>query len=308
MASLLGALWALSLLGQASPASAHLSPAGAVRAFQFADGALPTVDADLSDWSAVGATYRAQTAALTDLVHGASVDPHDFAAELMVGWNPRVNRLWVSARVIDDIHQIDRAAGTASMRIFQDDAMEIFLDADHSGGQFANFVDLSPAEQLRHNGTEANHFVIAGPPPDADFFVNFSAAGWYSLADGPYTAAAYRSGPRPGGGTETTYEAMFVPFDRIDVNAVFLSAEHRLREGEVIGFNVEFDDYDRFPELLDAKWSLSGGQNSFQLSERFADLMLMPPDDILPTVVEDVSWGRLKVRPNPAGVVNWWTP
>jgi hypothetical protein len=101
---------------------------------------------------------------------------------------------------------------------------------------------------------------------------------------------------------------MFVPFDRIDVNAVFLSAEHRLREGEVLGFNVEFDDYDRFPELLDAKWSLSGGQNSFQLSERFADLMLMPPDDILPTVVEDVSWGRLKTLSIPAGAVNWWTP
>jgi hypothetical protein len=90
---------------------------------------------------------------------------------------------------------------------------------------------------------------------------------------------------------------MFVPFDRIDVDAVFLSDEHPLREGQVIGFNVEFDDYDRFSELLDAKWSLSGGQNAFQLSERFADLMLMPLEGIFPTRVEDVSWGHLKASP-----------
>lgn len=266
-----------------------------VQAFQFPDRFVPVVDADLGDWAVVGTEYTVGTSAFRDLVHeGTSVDPADFTVELKVGWNPAVNRIYLAARVTDDIHQIDRPAGSASLRIFQDDAMEIFLDADHSGGQFANFVDLSPAEQLRRNGTEANHFVIAGPPPDAVYLVNYSAAGWYALPDGPYTAAAYRTGAGPTGGTETTYEAMFVPFDRIDVDAVFLSDEHPLREGQVIGFNMEFDDYDRSSELLDAKWSLSGGQNAFQLSERFTDLMLMPLEGIFPTRTEDVSWGHLK--------------
>ncbi len=272
----------------------HLTPAGTIRAYQFTDDRLPVVDGNLSDWNAVGGSYWLSTEAFTDLVHGSAVDNRDLGIRLGVGWNPSVNRLWVAATVTDDIHQIDRPAGSAALRIFQDDAMEVFIDADHSGGQFANFVDLSAVEQVRQNGTQANHFVIAGPPPDGDYFVNFSAAAWYSLANGPYTAAAYQLRDLPAGGTEITYEAMFVPFDRVDVNAVFLSDEHQLREGEVIGFNVEIDDYDRFSELLDAKWSLSGGQNSFQLADRFADLMLMPVDGIFPTGVQGVGWGGLK--------------
>jgi hypothetical protein len=272
----------------------HLTPSGAIRADQFTDDRVPVVDADLSDWAGVGSPYWSTTEVFTDLVHASAVDNRDLGIRLGVGWNPTVNRLWVAATVIDDIHQVDRPAGSAALRIFQDDAMEVFIDADHSGGQFANFVDLTPAEQLRQNGTQANHFVIAGPPPDGDFLVNFSAAAWYSLANGPYTAAAYRLRDLPAGGTEITYEAMFVPFDRLDVNAVFLSDEHRLREGQVLGFNVEIDDYDRFSELLDAKWSLSGGQNSFQLADRFTDLMLMPLDGIFPTAAQGVGWGALK--------------
>ncbi|MFA6108620.1 MAG: hypothetical protein WDA75_07620, partial [Candidatus Latescibacterota bacterium] len=194
----------------------------------------------------------------------------------------------------ENIHQVDRPAGSAALRIFQDDALEVFLDADHSGGQYANFAELSPAEQLLRNGTEANHFVIAGPPPDDVYFVGFSAAAWYALADGPYTAVAYRVDGAVAGRTAISYEAMFVPFDRVDVHAVFLSDEHRLQEGEILGFNLEFDDYDRASELLDGKWSLSGGYNGFQLSERFADLMLMPIEGIFSTNVGECSWGRLK--------------
>ena len=70
------------------------------------------------------------------------------------------------------MHQIDRPAGSATV-LWEDDAMELFIDADHSGGQFANFTELSHEERIRRNGVEANHFVLAGPPPDEDFFVNF---------------------------------------------------------------------------------------------------------------------------------------
>ena len=48
----------------------------------------------------------------------------------------------------------------------------------------------------------------------------------------------------------TSYEVMLVPFDRVDINAVFQSEEHLLREGEILGFNVEFNDFDVHSELL----------------------------------------------------------
>ncbi|MBT7599077.1 MAG: hypothetical protein HN559_29510 [Gemmatimonadetes bacterium] len=147
------------------------------------------------------------------------------------------------------------------------------------------------------NGTEANHFVLAGPHSDGEEFVNFSAAGWYALSEGPYTQAAIRSEPDSEGAGVTRYEMSVVPFDRINIAADFLSVRHDFRPDEVIGFNLEFSDYDARSELFDAKWSLSGGFNAFRLSERFTDLWLEPPARA--TAIHDVSWGRIKASLSP---------
>lgn len=285
------------IIGLTSPAIGHQPEGEIYKAFQFPDLLLPSIDGDLSDWALVDDSYVIRTDHLQNLI-GSEVgvsDSVDFSVRLMVGWNKTANRLYIAAQVRDDIHQIDRPAGSAAVRIFQDDAMELFIDADHSGGQYANFTELSPDEQLQRNGAEANHFVLAGPPPDEDFFVNFSAAAWYALASGPYTEAAIEFVGVSGGNGVTSYEVMLAPFDHVDVNAVFQSKEHVLIESEIIGFNVEFNDFDANSELFDAKWSISGQLNSFRFSERFADLILMPLEAIFePTIVETNSWGRLK--------------
>lgn len=286
-------LW---MFGLTPAAHGHLPSGKVYRVFQFPDYLVPVIDGELQDWDWVDQSYAISTADFRDLVkeEDAELDAADFAVRLMVGWNAASNQLFVAARVVDDIHQIDRPSGSAAARIFQDDAMELFLDADHSGGQYADFAELSPVEQLSRNGTEASHFVMAGPPPDDDFFINFSAAAWYALTDGPFSKAAYRLEETTDGTMAVNYELMLASFDRIDVDAVFLSDEHRLREGEIIGFNVEFDDFDFSSELLDGKWSLSGGYNSFRFSERFTDLMLMPFESIFHTDAEVATWGRIK--------------
>ncbi len=281
-------------VGLAKPAQGHYPEGVAYKAFQFPDPLVPAIDGDLTDWEVVGDSYTILTGQFHDLINPEveASDSDDFAVRLMVGWNKAENRLYIAAQVRDDIHQIDRPAGSTGM-LFQDDAMELFIDADHSGGQFANFTELSHEEQWRRNGTEANHFVLAGPPPDEDFFVNFSAATWYALADGPYTGAAVEFVGSLGGEGVTNYEVMLVPFDRVDINAVFQSEEHLLREGEILGFNVEFNDLDVHSELFDAKWSLSGQHNSYRFSDRFTDLILMPMEGTF-TAVESRSWGSLK--------------
>lgn len=252
------------------------------------------MDGDLDDWELVDGSYQVSGLDFRDLVDEKKMNAGDFSIRLMVGWNRAENKLFVGARVTDDIHQIDRPSGTAGYQIFQDDAVEIFLDADHSGGQYADFSELEPEDQLLKNGTEASHFVIAGPPPDGDFFVHFSAASWYALADGPFSQAAFNLDEKADGTAVMTYELMLVPFDRIDINAVFLSDEHHMREGEILGFNVEFNDFDLRSELYDAKWSLSGAHNGFRFSERFTDLILMPFEGIFETEVGGTSWGRIK--------------
>ena len=284
------------IVGLAKPALGHYPEGTAYRAFQFPDHLVPAIDGDLRDWKIVGDSYVILTGQFHDLISPEveASDSDDFAARLMVGWNKAENKLYIAAQVRDDIHQIDRPAGNTVL-FFQDDAMELFIDADHSGGQFANFAELSHEEQLRHNGAKANHFILAGPPPDEDFFVNYSAAAWYALPDGPYTGASVEFVGVLGGEGVTNYEVMLVPFDRIDINAVFQSEEHLLQEGEILGFNVEFNDFDVHSERYDAKWSLSGQYNSNRFSDRFTDLILMPLEGTFQvTAVEPRSWGCLK--------------
>ena len=79
------------------------------------------------------------------------------------------------------------------------------------------------------------------------------------------------------------------------MKAAILSSEHQLVEEEVIGFNAEFGDFDANSLLLDAKWSLSGGQNAFRPADRFNDLVLRPLEGFFePTRIEARSWGRIK--------------
>jgi hypothetical protein len=284
------------MLGRLSDVFAHAPESAVYKAFQFPPGAEPEIDGFLADWSIVGKSYEIGDDRLTDLVRDASSDPEDLRARLWVGWSPLLNKLYVAARVRDDIHQVDRIPGSAATKIFTDDALEIFFDADHSGGQYANFTALTADEALSVNGSEANHFVLGGPPPDDVILVNYSAANWYSLEDGPYTAAAIEHQGEIGDGGVTVYELAITPFNRIDMGAAFLSVEHVLREGEVIGFNVEFDDFDSSQELMDAKWSLSGKFNSYRFAESFSDLEMMPLAPMFrPTLVPiERSWALIK--------------
>ena len=294
MTPLIVAVLACTIL-LAGDALGHMPAGEMVRAVHLEDGRTPIVDGEFDDWEDIAPVL--QMADFDDLVAGADIDALDFDLQVWIGWNDTENRLYLAVEVTDDIHQVDRPKGSATTRIFQDDDLEVFVDADHSGGQYADFSDLSPDEQLARNGTEANHFVLAGPHEDGEDFVNFSAAGWYALRDGPYTQADLRFEGTPGGVGVTRYEMSLVLFDRVNVTADFLSSRHDLRPGEVIGFNLELNDFDSHSELFDAKWSLSGGFNAFRLSERFTDLWLEPP--VTATAVQDVSWGRIKASFRP---------
>lgn len=286
----------IALCGFPQIAHSHLPVQTVFKAFQFTDDQVPTIDGDLGDWGLVDESYVVTTENFFDLIDAAETDESDFSVELRMGWNKNENKLFFAAQVADDFHQIDRPVGSASTLIWQDDNMSVYLDADHSGGQYGNFRNVTAEEQLQRTGSQAQWFTIAGPPPDDDFFVNFSAAGWYALPEGSFTAASYSVSGGVGGRAVTNYELMLVPFDRVDMRAAFLSSEHLLTENEIIGINVEFWDFDaRGPNLADARWSLSGGQNAHLLADRFTDLLLMPLEGrFQPTSVTATSWGVLK--------------
>ena len=127
-----------------APCWGHAPESVTYKAFQFPDGLEPEIDGEFEDWSIVDPMYQIVSSDLRDLVGGSQPNDEDFYAELMVGWSKTQNRLYFAAEVHDDIHQIDRAVGTAATAIFLDDAFHLFIDADHSGGLFSNFSELSP--------------------------------------------------------------------------------------------------------------------------------------------------------------------
>jgi len=287
------------LIGSTGKGWGHLPADKVYKVFQFPDTLVPQIDGDLGEWDIVDATYIITTDDMSDLVGDRTGGRADFDARVILGWNKTLNRLYIAAQVDDDLHQIDRPAGSAELQIFQDDDFEVFLDADHSGGQYADFSDLNPEDQLLLNGTEANHFILAAPPPDEVFFVNFSAAIWYALENGEHTAVAYQLDGDLGQASTMNYEMMLSPFDTINIGAAFLSKEHILEDDQILGFNIEFNDFDLVSTLYDAKFSLSGGHNAFKFSQRFGDVQLMPLEGIFrPTSVDEMSWGRIKASFN----------
>ena len=86
-------------------ANAHLPVGKVFPAFEFPQAASPVVDGDLSDWAGVDETFVIDTAQFVDLVDDTEVDEEDFSVRMWVGWNDAENRLYVAARVLDDVEQ-----------------------------------------------------------------------------------------------------------------------------------------------------------------------------------------------------------
>ncbi len=133
----------------AGDALGHMPTGDMVWAVHLEDGQTPIIDGELDDWEGIAPVLRMSD--FGDLVAGAEPDAADFDVRVWIGWNDNENRLYLAVEVDDDIHQIDRPEGSATTRIFQDDDLEVFVDADHSGGQYADFSDLDPDEQLARN-------------------------------------------------------------------------------------------------------------------------------------------------------------
>ena len=174
-------------------------PAGAhdpepVRA-RYVDVA-PSLDGDLSEWPDSTFVQVAPATGTFDAESDSTADPADLSFRFSVANDDRY--LYVAVQVTDDVLVIDDNVdpGDTEARAWMDDAVEIFLDGDHShrpdgrdslgleyrtGGEFA--IVANGAVTSSYSGFPRTH-------GDPDFW---SAAGSYARIPSPAAAAPWDS-------------------------------------------------------------------------------------------------------------------
>jgi hypothetical protein len=299
-----GAFLALVLIFASTAAFAHFPEGVTYFAVQFPDDSVPALDGDLSEWAPLqGTAYEITTEMLYEQLAGmglagTGVDLSDAAIWLAVGWNEAANKMYVGAQMYDNLHMVLRPTGEPSL-MWQQDDLEIMTDFDHSGGAYTGFADLTPEESKRQVGAQAQQYAYAYPNADGINSYTFSSALWDS--EPPYNIAGLDyKGANLGPGT-SFYEVGLTVWQDRNWLGPDQSIEGDLTEGEIIGMQFSFGDFDdpENPTQYHAFWTVSGQDGTFQFAERFADFMLAPMDDTIdwaaaPQAVESNTWGRIK--------------
>jgi len=267
------------------------APAGVVYpAVQFPNGNVPTIDGDISDWDVITEAYWITHEQLTETVTGlgTSWDATDLALRVILGWNGATNKFYIMEDRFDD-----------AIWVLTDwDSMEFEFDADHSGGRFGMFGELTDSQEEadRLHGAQAQNYGINNGGPGT---MAWHKAQWHTM---PPWGDWATSQSVPEGGEGFFYaETMITGWDDLDWNGSDTSVIHQFEEGEIVGFNLSMVDEDNVEDegAYDGYWVLSAQTDSFREGDLLTDVALAPIDpdidwDSQATAVEAVGWGRLK--------------
>jgi len=272
----------------AGGAWAHL-PAGVVfPAVQFPDANVPTVDGTLVEWDVVPTGYWITHEMLTETVMGvgSAWNAKDMALRAIIGFNVNTNKLYVMEDRFDDA--IYTRTGW--------EPMEMEFDADHSGGIFNVWSDVTDQVQKdRLHGAQAQDYGWNQGGPGLNAWMK---GQWPT--NPPYGQFASTQSAAEGGEGFFRSEYMFTGFDDLDWNGPATSTIHQLREGDIIGFNMTvIDDDDLAAAGYEGYWTLCGATDSYYNADLLSDFLLSPVDPDIKwssqqTAVEGQSWGQIK--------------
>lgn len=267
-------LIAVLSLALAAAAAAH-EPSPLVSPYTTA---APTVDGDLSDWDRSAFVEVTPASGVFDTESATTDDPADLSFSFAVANDAEY--LYVAMVVTDDILVLDTNPDPShkDARAWMDDAVEIFLDGDHSHSPDARDAAGVEFETGGEFSVVANGAVtskMSGAPlknGDPDFWIS---------------AASY--GPAPG----AAYQA---PWDR-ERGEFFIEARFHYRimgegvgPGSTIGFTVSAHDDDNGGGRDAALYWKGTGSSNWKNEGGWGDVTL----STAPTAVEDTSLGRIK--------------
>jgi hypothetical protein len=221
---------------------------------------------------------------------GSTPPAEDFAATYFVAWSPPPeNKFYLFARVFDDT--LRDAEGANRQNWWNDDVIQISIDADHSGGNYLG-------QTIEELGNGQRLEMKPGYPPPANVSGFEAGAEWRQwMAENPdYIDVATTLLPpdatNMSRNVEYTYEFRMALWDYYGPSAAE-SLRHVFAPDQVVGLSIRFDDGDGG---ANGQQSLFGIQGGDPLGDRDGDkaghyIALLTAE---PTAVESATWARIK--------------
>jgi hypothetical protein len=265
-------------------------------AFQWPDDHLPTIDGNLSEWDIVPDAYKLTLDNLQELLYNRAADKSDFdLIRAYVGYNANTDLLYLASEVFDNLHQ--RTNTDPGQCNCLDDDIELWVDADHGGDPFGGYLSANPTPEETKRGSNAliQWYAIAVPPVGGR--VVHGGNGDWMIAP-PYMDIKWSFTGEENGESIYRVEVYLTPWDDLDWHGPGSSIIHDLKEGEIIGLNTIWSDYDyETTETGGKKYRAYRMTGAAGQGESASDYLLAPIEgDLFPTAVEAQTWGRIKTR------------
>ena len=257
-------------------------------------------DGSLNDWEDLlpGASLDFLDFGSNEIVGGSHVDPNDLAFRVFLGWSDAEQRIYVGAERYDDIY-INTYDGGGLREVWRHDGLEIMIDGDHSGGQYASFSGkVYGEEELKHllNAQAQRYYILAESPEDRLIWSDNMFQEWPMSP--PWTdVGGSEKGEAP---SLTTIELAVTPWDDLHWKGPEYSTPSRLLAGTYIGFQIAIADFDTEPGEYSGWFTIAAEAPVFFDAATFVDGLLLPYADgawhepASVSAVRPDSWGRMK--------------
>lgn len=285
------------------PVKAHVG-SNVASIFELPSEDLPDIhDRSLDDWEDVVSSVAFAHVNFTSLesVAAGDVDPASLAFRIFLAWHDKGNHLYAAIERVDDAY-VNTYPGGNPTRLFEYGGIELMVDGDHSGGQYAKFAGVSDAEQKDLTNFQAQQYFAIPESPDNNI-LGYSGAGTGWVVFPPYGDAGGFSDGRESPNT-SIIELYLTPWDELDWRGPERSRATDLQPGKIIGIQISVPDFDRgcwscVTPSYDGFFTLFGVPGTFSQADGFVDAELVPCNRgdcsrASSTITEVDPWARIK--------------
>lgn len=191
-----------------------------------------------------------------------SVSEEDQQVEVWVGWNRRVNLIFLAARVKDNAFGTNSSTDNPKL-VWKSDDFEVFIDSDRSGSMYDS------------TNAHAQQYVL-NPARQEAVLLTLAVVNPGLFASSPDVLSSTRRDS-----TEYTYEIAIPGWDTLD--SLGVGVRHDFQKDDVIGLTVGFGDFDSHADadadanLYNAYSILDGRPDAYKDADAFLGFKLAGP-------------------------------
>ena len=231
-------------------------------------------------------------------------DPSNLDFRIWMGWNDD-GKIYVAGQFADDEYVNEHDPFTFPYSLFQvHDSMSLLADGDHTGGQLYWIQSHGELDEaLKTNRQAQSYYALSRVPSGpmvslgetTDHTLDFFDESVDWMVQPPFA----RGGGSVSGENPTVWIVEFYVtcFDHLHHLNPEESVASQFAEGKIMGFDLGVLDFDSEPGGLGANFTLVDPvefEKDGIGADFFVDGLLLGPDDDVGSLVQSVSWGRIK--------------